>query len=212
MDRFIRLSLATGVGGGLLLALGSAISLVSAGGRPMSERALTTAFALGAALELMGVIGLLVGVGGIVAAASRSGGALLGIAYLAAMAALALNMGWMWADLFLSDTVARVAPGVLDGTDDAVVGRLGIGMLVAWLANVGFLLLAIAVGRTRALPRATWVSLMVAGVVTLIPLPMDGAGYNVVIGLCLATAAGSALRSRAAATSDVSAVPQPATA
>ncbi len=121
----------------------------------MSVRALTTAFAVAAALELAGVIGLLVGMGGIVAAASRAGGAFLFVAYVAAMVALALNMGWMWADLFLvGHHRPRALPDVLDGTDEAVVGRLGIGMLVAWLANIGFLLLAVAVGRTRALPRA----------------------------------------------------------
>jgi hypothetical protein len=201
MDRFIRFSLVTGVVGGLMLALGAVVSLASSGGRPMSVHALTTAFAVAAALELAGVVGLLVGMGGIVGAASRAGGAFLFVSYIAAMVALALNMGWMWADLFLADTVARVAPGVLDGTDEAVVGRLGIGMLVAWLANIGFLLLAVAVGRTRALPRATWVGLTVAGVVTLVPLPMDGAGYNVVIGVSLAIASGTALR-RTALTAD----------
>ena len=66
-------------------------------------------------------------------------------------------------------------------------------MLVAWLANIGFLLLAVAVGRTRALPRATWIGLAVAGVVTLVPLPMDGAGYNMVIGVSFQAARARAL-------------------
>jgi hypothetical protein len=207
MHRYIRFALAAGIVGGLLLAAGSVVALATGGGNPMSARAVTTAFAVAAALELLGTMALLIGVGGIVAAAAPRGGRFLFVAYAAAVGALSLNMGWMWADLFLSDTVARVAPGVLDGTDDAVVGRLGIGMLVAWLANIGFLLLAVAVGRSHALPRATWVALTVAGVVTLVPLPIDGAGYNVVIGLALATSAATALRSPSvAATSETSAL------
>lgn len=194
MDRFIRFGLVAGVVGGLLLSFGSALSLATSAGQPLSARAATTVFALCAALEVAGAIGLLIGAGGIAAAASPGGGMFLFAAYGLSMVALALNMGWMWADLFLSDTIASVAPGVLDGTDTEVVGRLGIGMMAAWLSNLGFLLLAVAVRRTHALPRLVWIALAVAGVITLIPLPIDGAGYNLVIGLCLAAAAMASLR------------------
>jgi hypothetical protein len=192
MDRFIRFGLVAGVVGGALLALGSGISMVTAGGHALSVQATTSAFVLGSALRLLGAVGMLLGLGGLVARCAERGGALLMTAYALAVAGLALNLGWIWSDLFVSDTIAGVAPAVLDGIDHAGT-RLDAGALGAWIANVSFVLLAVAVARTRSVPRASWIALAVAGAVTLVPLPFDGLVYEVLIGVGFAVATALAM-------------------
>jgi hypothetical protein len=203
MDRFIRFGLVAGVVGGVLLALGSGISVVTAAGRPLSVQSTTTAFVIASTLRLLGAVGLLLGISGLVARCAERGGVFLMTAYALAVGGLALNLGWIWSDLFLSDSFAKAAPGVLDSTDHAGT-RLDAGGLTAWVANVTLVLLAVAVARTGSVRRSSWIALAVAGVITLVPLPFDGPVYEVLIGVAFALAAGLALtRAPAVATSEL---------
>lgn len=192
MDRFIRFGLVAGLAGGLLLALGSGVSVATAGGHPLSVQTTTSAFVLGSALRLLGAIGMLLGISGLVALCAERGRTFLMTAYALAVGGLALNLGWIWSDLFISDTFAKVAPGVLDSTT-AQGTRLDSGALGAWIANVTLVILAVAVARTRTVRRGSWLALVAAGIVTLVPLPFDGPVYEVLIGIAFAAAAGLAL-------------------
>ena len=193
MDRFIRFGLVAGVVGGVLLALGSGISVVTSAGRPLSVQSTTTAFVIASTLRLLGAVGLMLGVSGLVARCAERGGVFLMTAYALAVVGLALNLGWIWSDLFISDSFAKAAPGVLDSSDHAGT-RLDAGGLAAWIANLTLVLLAVAVARTGSVRRSSWIALAAAGAITLVPLPFDGPVYEVLIGVAFALAAGLALR------------------
>lgn len=182
MHRFLLFGYASLVVGGLLLAAGAGLHATL--GSPLSAIAVTPAFAISAALRLAGATGMIVGMTAITAAASLRGGRLALAAGVLVTANLVLQAGWMWADLFLSHAVAGSAPGVLDGTIDDP--RLSIGFLTAWLMNVSFAFLGLVVLRTRSHRRLAGWGLVLMGVITLIPLPVDGPIYEVVIGLVCA--------------------------
>ncbi len=184
MDRFIRFAGSTGVVGGLLLGAGAGIQ--AGVGGPMSHAAPTTSFAVAAALRLLGVIALLIGITGVYLRASDRAGGFGLVGYTLVVANLVLQAGFMWADLFLSSAVARAAPGILDGTvSDA---RMSAGGLISWFFNVSFAVLGIALLRSRAYPRAVGWALVVMGLITLVPLPFDGPVYEVIIGVAAITA------------------------
>ncbi len=74
---------------------------------------------------------------------------------------------------------------------------MGIGMLTAWLLNTSIALLGIALLRARVYPRTVGIAMLVAGVITALPLPFDGPVYEVIIGLAVLTAGVAARRSHA---------------
>jgi len=55
--------------------------------------------------------------------------------------------------------------------------------------------LAVVLLRSRAYARTTGIALIVAGALTVLPLPIDGMGYEVLIGLAFAVASVAAVRS-----------------
>lgn len=186
MERFLHTGRIALIVGGLLLAAGSALQAVTAGGQPFSAQVTTTAFAAAASLRLLGAIGMLVGVTAVyLPTADRSGRFGL-VAYLLVVANLVLQAAWMWADLFVTGAFAVHAPGVLDGTVDTA--RMGIGFMLAWVFNASFLLLGIAVLRSRVYARGVGIALIVMGAITLLPLPVDGPVFEVVIGVAAAVA------------------------
>jgi hypothetical protein len=195
MDRFVRFGLWSGAVGGVLLVAGAGLAWAMAAGRPLSTQALTTAFVMASVLRLAGAMAMLLGITGLVAGASARGGRMLYVGYALCVVDLFLQAGWMFTDLFLSDTMARRAPDVLDGTASSS-GRLDQGSLLAWVLNLAFVVLALVLWRTRTYPRTTWIALLVGGALTVVPLPIDGMGYEVLIGVCFAVALVSALRSQ----------------
>jgi hypothetical protein len=118
------------------------------------------------------------------------------VALIACLANLALQGGWMFADLLVAPAFAGSAPEILDGDTP---GRLTAGFFAAWIANTSVLLLGIATLRARVLPRACGIGLIVAGGVTLLPLPVDGPVFEVIIGIAVAAAGASAFKGRASA-------------
>lgn len=192
MDRFVRFGLWSGAVGGLLLVAGAGLAWATTGGRPFSAQVVTTTFAVAAVLRLAGVMAMLLGITGLVAGASSRGGRMMYVAYVLCVVDLVIQAGWMFSDLFISETLARRAPDVLDGTAG---GRIDQGALLAWVLNLAFVVLAIVLLRTKVYPRTTWIALLAGGALTLVPLPIDGMGYEVLIGLTFAVALVSALRS-----------------
>lgn len=189
MDRFIRFAVGSTVLGGLLLAAGAGLQAMVGG--VMSEAAPTTGFAVAAALRLLGVVALVIGLTGIYLRASDRAGWLGLVGYVLTVANLVLQAGVMWADLFLSGVVAEQAPGIVDGTvPDA---RLSAGFLATWVFNVSFVVLGVALLRSRVYHRTVGWALVVMGLITVVPLPVDGPIYEVVIGLA-ALVAGVAAR------------------
>jgi hypothetical protein len=176
--------------GGLVLAAGSALSLTIPG--TMSEQALSGRFELAGILRLLGTTAILVGVSALAARQSDRARTFGIVAYLLTVASLVLHAGWMFSDAFISGAVAAHAPGILDGSIDDP--RIGLAAMAGWLANAAVLLLAIATLRARVFPRTTGIALLVAGGVTLVPLPLDGPAYEVLIGVACAIAGWGATR------------------
>lgn len=177
--------------GGLLLAVGSAVAMLNSG-QPMSARALTSSFIVSAALRLLGAIALIIGVTAIFTRESDTAGRFGLLAYVLVIANMVLQAGWMWADLFLSGAVAGLAPGILDGAVDDP--RLTGAFLGAWFMNSAFILLGAATLRARVFPRTVGWALIGMGTITLVPLPVDGPVYEVIIGATAAVAGIAARR------------------
>ena len=194
MDRFVRFGLWSGVVGGVLLAAGAGLAWAAAGDKPLSAQAVGATFVVASALRLAGAGAMLLGITGLVAGATPRAGRFLYVGYVLCVANLLLQAGWMFTDLFLSDTMARRAPDVLDGTA-ASMGRLDSGAMLAWVMNLAFVVLAVVLLRSRAYARTTGIALIVAGALTVLPLPIDGMGYEVLIGLAFAVASVAAVRS-----------------
>ena len=184
MERFIRGGIFAAIAGGLLLAAGSALAALTAGHQPFSEQVLTAGFTTAAALRLTGAILITWGIIGLYLRQADRAGRLGLIAIVASLANMALQIGWIFCDLFAAPSFAHAAPGVLDHT----TGPLTVGFLIAWIGNVSFVLLGIATWRARVLPRASALGLAIAGAITVVPLPGDGSIYEVIIGLALAVA------------------------
>jgi hypothetical protein len=201
MTRFLRFGFTAAVLGGLLLALGAGWSILGSD-QPFSDQAGTTAFALSAALRMIGAYLMILGVTAIAVRQADDAGRFGLVAYALVIANMVLQLGWMWSDTFLSGVIADQAPGILDGTIDE--SRLTAGFLIAWLMNSTFILLGIAVLRAKVFPRTVGWGLVAAGAITVVPLPVDGPVYEIAIGLSFAVA-GWASRSRGSAETGLSA-------
>jgi hypothetical protein len=209
MERFIRTGIVAAAAGGLLLAVGAFLSLLTAGQDLFSEQVVTGSFASSSALRFIGALLMLWGVIAIYARQADATRRFGLVAVIACVVNMVLQACWMWADLFVAPTLAAHAPEILDGGD---LGRLGIAFVAAWLANTSFVLLGIASLRSRVLPRSVGFALIVAGAITLVPLPVDGPAYEVIIGACFVTlgiVARTARGSRPGIAQVASAGPQP---
>lgn len=195
MERFIRGGIAAAILGGLLLAAGASLMTVSTGHQQFSNQVLTSMFTVSATLRFTGAILMTWGTVSLYLAQADRAGRLGLIAVVACLANMALQTGWIFCDLFAAPSFAHAAPGVLNNPS----GPLIAGFLAAWLANVSFILLGIATLRARILPKTSGLALIIAGAITLIPLPADGSIYEVIIGIAFAAAGARALTGAARA-------------
>ena len=189
MERFIRGGIAAAILGGLLLATGASLMLAPAGDQQFSDMAATGIFTVAAALRFTGAMLMTWGVISLYLAQADRAGRLGLIAVVACLASMALQTGWIFCDLFAAPSFAHAAPGVLNNPS----GPLIAGFMAAWLANISFVLLGVATLRARVLPSTSGLALITVGVITLVPLPADGPGYEVIIGIVFAIAGARAL-------------------
>jgi hypothetical protein len=189
MERFIRNGILAAIAGGLLLAAGAAVTYLTTGHQQFADQVLTGAFTTSAALRFTGAILITWGIVSLYLRQADAAGRLGLIAIVACLANMALQLGWMFCDLFAAPSFAHAAPGVLNNT----TGPLTVGFLIAWIGNVSFVLLGIATWRARVLPRTSALALVIAGAITVVPLPGDGSIYEVIIGLALGVAGARAL-------------------
>ena len=189
MERFVRGGVAAAILGGLLLATGAALAAASAGHQPFSEQVLTGVFTTAAALRFTGAILLTWGTVSLYLAQADRAGRLGLIAVVACIANMALQIGWIFCDLFAAPSFAHAAPQVLNNT----TGPLVVGSFAAFVGNASFVLLGVATLRARVLPRTSALALIVAGAITFVPLPVDGSVYEVIIGIAFAVAGARAL-------------------
>lgn len=190
MQRYLAFGYVTTIVGGVLLALGSAIALLT-GGESFSATVVTTAFIVASTLRLLGAAAMIIGLTAVYVRESSHAGTFGLVAYALVTLNLVLQAGMMWADVFVTGVLATGAPEILDGT--ASDPRLDAAFLSAWLMNTAFVLLGIATLRARLFPRLVGWMLIVMGAITLVPLPVDGPVYEIVIGAACAIAGVAAL-------------------
>jgi hypothetical protein len=194
MGRFIRAATVAAIVGGLLLAVGSFLRLLPPHYEHFSDEAVTGTFAVSSALRFAGAILMTWGLVGIYVRQADRAGWLGLLAVVACLTNMALQGGWIFADVFVAPTFAEAAPQVLNADSP---GRLGLAAMAAWFANTSFVLLGVASLRARVLPKACGIALVVAGAVTLVPLPVDGPAYEIIIGIAFAVAGVRAFGMRA---------------
>jgi hypothetical protein len=185
MDRFIRAGTVAAVLGGLLLAVGAFLRLLPPHYEHFSDEVVTGAFTVSSALRFTGAILMTWGLVAIYARQADRAGRLGLVAVFACLANMALQGGWMFADLFVAPAFATDASQILDGDSP---GRLAAAAMAAWLANSTFVLLGIATLRARVLPKVCGIALIVAGACTVVPLPVDGPAFEVIIGIAFTVA------------------------
>lgn len=190
MNQFIRTGTIAAILGGLLLATGAALVLLPPAYETFSAEVVSAEFAISSALRLAGAVLMTWGLIAIYLPQADQTGKLGIFAVVACLLNLVLQMGWMFTDLFTAPILATHAPQVLDGGD---IGRLGTAFMAAWLANTSFVLLGIASLRAKVLSKVVGISLIVAGGITLVPLPVDGPVYEIIIGISYAVAGACAL-------------------
>lgn len=191
MQRFLAVGRVLLVLGGVLLALGAGLQAATTEG-DFSAQATTSTFIVASALRLVAAMALLVGMTAMFLTICDRAGSFGLVAYLLVVATLMLQSGWMFSDLFITGAIAEHAPEILNGEADSA--RMSAGFLIAWLMNATFILMGIAVLRSRVHSRVVGLCVLGMGVITLIPLPMDGPAYEVVIGALAATAGVVAMR------------------
>ncbi len=189
MERFIRGGITAAILGGLLLAAGAALLLMPDGHQQFSGQVLTGSFTVAATLRFTGAISMTWGIIGLYLAQADQAGKFGLVAVIATLANMALQTGWIFCDLFAAPSFAHAAPGVLDNPS----GPLVAGTVAAWVANVSFVLLGIATLRARVLPRTCGLALLIIGVITVVPLPLAGSAFEVIIGIAFAVAGARAL-------------------
>ncbi|MCT9076616.1 hypothetical protein [Streptomyces fulvoviolaceus] len=185
MDRFIRAGTVAAVLGGLLLAVGAFLRLLPPHYEHFSDEVVTGTFAVSSALRFAGAILMTWGLVAIYARQADRAGRLGLVAVAACLANMALQGGWMFADLFIAPTFANDAAQVLDGDTP---GRLAAAAIAAWFANSTFVLLGIATLKARVLPKICGIALIVAGACAMVPLPVDGPVFEVTIGIAFTVA------------------------
>jgi len=123
---------------------------------------------------------MLVGLTAIYVRSSDRAGIFGLVAYALVVVNMILQTGTMFADLFVTSALAANAPAVLDGTVDD--SRLSLAFMLAWVLNTTLVLMGIAILRARVFSKVVGWSLIVMGAVTIVPLPVDGPVYEIVIG------------------------------
>lgn len=168
----VRLTPPAAAGAAALISVAFALGL-TLDARHLGQEATGTTFLVANALNLAGVVLLIVALVGLHARQAAIAGALGSAGFLAALLGCILAAGGYWTFLFAYPSVAVEAPALLDGRP---AGMLLAGFGISTLGfGAGWLLFAIAALRAGTLSRAAcW--LWVAGgaasvVVVLFPVP-----------------------------------------
>jgi hypothetical protein len=195
MKRFLRFGYIAGIVGGILLAVGNVLALTVPGDK-FSQQVMTTAFLISSTTRFVGAVAMVLGIAALAAGQAERTGRFGLIAYALVVGNMLLQAGWMFSDTFIVRTLATYAPAVVDGKNSPQL--LGLGFMLAWLLNATFILFAIAMWRAKVYSKWAVLGILLAGLITLVPLPVDGPIYEIIIGVVFAGGLFAALRSRGA--------------
>ena len=161
--------------GGILIAVAEIIALFTGVFDDMAVSATTTSFALTYWLILLGRVLLLGGLVALYIYQAEAAGILGFVGFLGAFLGSALVVGAGWAFLFFGPILAVEAPEVY--ASNPPIGFV----LTIITAALGWLLFGIATLRARVYPRWAAVLLIVAAIVSFIPIPLSGIVLSVAV-------------------------------
>lgn len=189
-SQLIRLSGVAAVVSGALFVIAELLYLI-VGLSPSNQDFTGAPYAVQAGLFLLAYVLLPGALVGFYAARSESLGAVGSVGFLAAFVGAVLTVGFAWAGAFVLPALAREAPELLDNQPASilVVEIFSFGLLT--LGSVAFGLAAL---RSRILPRAAALMLMIGAVLGFFPLPFSTVVFGAAVawmGLTLLSPSGS---------------------
>jgi hypothetical protein len=170
----IRLAGLAALSSGVLAAMGDLLGLVVDLENPQS--ATTASHAVVFLLYLISTALLLLGLVGLYISQSEAVGVLGLVGFLVAFLGTVLLTGTLWFELFITPTLAAVAPELLA----AELGRPGF-ILMVLLGAVGWVLFGVATLRAGVYPRWAAILLIVGGVIAFLPVPLVGIIFSVTV-------------------------------
>jgi hypothetical protein len=142
---------------------------------------LTTTHAVNSVVSIVGFSLLVIALAALYDREARSSGAFGALAFGAAVLGTMFMTGDWWYEAFAVPRLAEVAPGVVD---TFVGGRLLIGGLTSFaLFGIGWIMYGAASTRARVIPRGISITILVAGLMSGVPIGIVYLSGGVVHGL-----------------------------
>jgi len=193
MTRYLSFGFIVGALGSVLLVIGNVVQMTVPGDK-FSQQVMTTSWVIASALRLIGAALMLVGLGTLIAGQAHKSGWFALVTYVLVIVNMVFQTGWMFSDTFIVRAFAQYAPNVIDAKNSPP--SLSLGFMLAWFLNATFILFAFALWRAKYYRLLVPIGVFVAGIITVIPLPVDGPIYEVIIGAAMALAFVAALKPR----------------
>ncbi|CAN5452341.1 MAG: hypothetical protein ACR2N0_08265 [Rubrobacteraceae bacterium] len=171
-SKLVRLGGAAAMGSGVLLVAGELMYFVVGLGESMEGSAATLSSPSSIFQSALFLLAGVLLVGAVISVYSRhaaSAGILGTAGFLMAFVGTILVAGTFWDGTFITPALAADAPELLEAAPPALV-MLGFNLSFA-LFSVGWLLLGLAMLRTRAYPRPVAAMLMLGAILAFIPMP-----------------------------------------
>jgi hypothetical protein len=148
---------------------------------PLKAYVLTTTHAVNSVVSILGFALLVIALVTLYEREARSAGAFGALAFGAAVLGTMFMTGDWWYEAFAVPRLAEVAPDVVD---TFVGGRLIIGGLTSFaLFGIGWIMYGAASTRARVIPRSISITIIVAGLMSGVPIGIVYLSGGVVHGL-----------------------------
>ena len=148
---------------------------------PLKAYVLTTTHAVNSVVSILGFALLVIALVALYDREARSAGAFGALAFGAAVIGTMFMTGDWWYEAFAVPRLAEVAPNVVD---TFVGGRLIIGGLTSFaLFGIGWIMYGAASTRARVIPRSISITIIVAGLMSGVPIGIVYLSGGVVHGL-----------------------------
>ena len=150
---------------------------------PLKAYVLTTTHAVNSVVSIVAYALLVIALVTLYDREARSAGAFGALAFAAAVLGTMFMTGDWWYEAFAVPRLAEVAPDVVD---TFVGGRLFIGGLISFaLFGIGWIMYGAASTRARVIPRSISITILVAGLMSGVPLGPVYLSGGVVHGLAV---------------------------
>ena len=162
---------------------------------PLKAYVLTTTHAVNGVVSILAFALLVIALVALYDREARSAGGFGALAFAAAVVGTMFMTGDWWYEAFAVPRLAEVAP---DAIDTFVGGRLFVGGMTSFaLFGIGWIMYGVASTRARVIPRGISITILVAGLMSGVPLGIVYLSGGVVLGLAFVWLGAWMLRERA---------------